>query len=112
MPEGKVICSRRFWLRSSRARAVSPSGKVRLVRKLLPWIRSQFRFVRPFGRETLVSPFKLRLRKVRPVRLEGRLKLPKRFWDRSRLFNRVRFVGKAAVLSRFDRRLSESKLVA
>src|SRR5262249_19168104 len=76
------------------------------------WITSQLRLVRPFGRETLVSPLKPRLRNVRRVSVEGRVKTPKRFWDRSRLVNRVRLVGKDGLLSRLFWRLSESKFVA
>src|SRR6266704_623351 len=71
------------------------------------WVR----FVNPFGRATFVSPFKLRSRKTRPVRL-GRLKLLNRFWDRSRLFNRVRLAGKVGLPSRLLLRLSETKLLA
>jgi len=48
---------------------------VRLVSELLPRIRSLVKFVRPFGRETFVAPFKLRSKKTSAARPGGRLKL-------------------------------------
>src|SRR5260370_41735064 len=86
---------------------------VRLVSELLPRIRSLVKFVRPFGRETFVAPFKLRSKKTSAARPGGRLKLENRFWERLRLSNRVRLAGNVlGLLSRLLSRLSETKLLA
>src|SRR5829696_1105921 len=94
MPAGRVTWFNRLLSMSSVSNAISPVGKLRLVSELLPPITSAVRFVRPLGRETLVSPLRLRSKKVRLVRFEGRLKLKSRLWDRSRLLNRLGPIGK------------------
>src|SRR5678815_1025024 len=97
---------------SSVSSAVNPGARLRSVRLLLPWMTSLVRFVRPFGRETLVSgTLKLRLRKVRLVRFEGRLKLVNRFSDSSRLLRLFRPAGKVRLASRLPCRLSVASFI-
>src|SRR4030095_14249595 len=97
---------------SSVSSAVNPGARLRSVRLLFPRMTSLVRFVRPFGRETLVSgTLKLRSRKVRLVRFEGRLKLVNRFSDNSRLLKPFRPAGKVRWVSRLPSRLSGAHFI-
>src|SRR5262245_28166515 len=97
---------------SSVSSAVKPCGRLRSVRLLLPRITSPVRFVRPLGRETLVSPLKPKSRKLKLLRFEGRLKLVNRLWARSRLVNFVGPPGKEQMVREFELRSRTIKLVS
>src|SRR6185436_9355037 len=89
-----------------------PVGTFRSVSELFPPITSPVRFVRPPGRETLVAPLRLRSKKTRLVRFDGRLKLASRFWDKLRLVNLIGPPGKAQFVRELPLRSRTKRLVS